>query len=627
MLVEIRLIVVFMALFLLPGCALLAIGNQWRRWTGLQRWIVAIALSIVFYPILFYLLRRWLPALTLGPFKIGLLLLICAVIVVWKLRREWREWFRFDALEWIALAIFGVTMCSRLWIAHHYPYPAWSDSLHHTLITWLTSQNGALPTSLEPHFPIPLQIYHLGLYAIASSVEWLAQVRPHTALLWTAQVLNGLVGIGVYLVLDRKVGRLGAIGGAAVVGLFSHHPGFYVNWGRFTQLAGQTVLLITWLVTVETIALRDQWRSARFGWGLLFSALMMGGMFFLHFRVFLFFALLLLPSLLLLFVRQRTRAEFFQVFAKSILIGLATLLLIAPVFWEAGTYYVEIQRTATQNLNPAEQVQAIEEAFSFDWQSIPHLVAGWWLIRLAAVAALIGLIRRNSLTLLLLIWVALLMLPGYAYLAGFRLLNVTNLGAILILGYLPIGLLIGIAIAELHKLLPERERPRIAYAVAVGVLLVGLPAGWVRAQQVEHYRHFVLPQDVEAMTWIRDNLPEDARFAINTHFWLPNAPHGTDAGYWIPYFTRRGTTASAMLFMIAPPDYRSDVLYASRLAKQLEIDFTTLDSLHEIGVEYIYVGARGNFVGPGLNVEKLAESERVELLYENLGAGVLRILE
>jgi hypothetical protein len=49
-----RLIVVLNAILLFPGWGMLAFSGLWRRWDGLQRWIVAVGLSILGYPVLFY---------------------------------------------------------------------------------------------------------------------------------------------------------------------------------------------------------------------------------------------------------------------------------------------------------------------------------------------------------------------------------------------------------------------------------------------------------------------------------------------------------------------------------------------------------------------------------------------
>ena len=75
---------------------------------------------------------------------------------------------------------------------------------------------------------------------------------------------------------------------------------------------------------------------------------------------------------------------------------------------------------------------------------------------------------------------------------------------------------------------------------------------------------------------------------------------------------------------ISPP-YRQQLLAQSRATEALETDLNALDQLYNLGVEYIYIGARGDFSGPGLQRDFLLLSDWVELLYENKGVIILRI--
>ena len=85
---ELRLLVVLVGMLTLPGWAVLSFADNWRQWRGLQRWIVAVGISIAFYPVLFYGLRSVFPFLTLGPYKMSAPLLGCAVIVGWRMRGQ-----------------------------------------------------------------------------------------------------------------------------------------------------------------------------------------------------------------------------------------------------------------------------------------------------------------------------------------------------------------------------------------------------------------------------------------------------------------------------------------------------------------------------------------------------------
>jgi len=627
--VEWRLLLALTVILLVPGWGILALSDLWRRYSVLQRWILAVALSIAFYPVFFYVLRAIVPWLTLGPYKMATLLLAGGGLIVWRMRKDWMCQFEFDKLEWLALAMIGMTLFTRIWVIREHPYPAWSDSLHHTLLTNLTAQQGQLPITMAPYFPIPLDQYHLGFYSLTATSQWLAQVPAHTALLWTAQILNGLCGIGVYFVLDRRVGRIGAVVGAAVVGLLSHQPAFYVNWGRFTQLSSQTILLISWLVTWEAIG---QWkrpaRKTNLLWSMALSVLLTGAVFLLHFRVAVFYLPLLAISVVWELWEARGKNRVKYVIAGTTAIGMAALLVVSFALISAVPHYVSTATLAVEASQAADTADDVAEAmkgyYEFSQTSWSYLAGHEWLIAVAGLGAVIGLLRRNSLIVISLIWAGILWLLGNAYVIGIPLLNVTNLGAVLIMFYLPIGMIIGASIEVLAACAPQ-WRDHVVKIVATLVLGAGFIGSHARVIDIEPFRYFVTPQDVAAMTWIRENTPEDAVFAVNTHFWLSRSPHGTDAGYWIPYFTGRQTTAGAMLFSLASGEYQSGIAEMSRVVECLEIDNTALEDLYALGVSYIYVGQMGDFSGAGLNVAQLVQAENLTLVYQNAGVSVLQI--
>jgi hypothetical protein len=644
---EFRLVIVLIAMLTLPGWALLTINDSWHRWRGLQRWVVAVGISIACYPVFFYGIRSTLPFLTVGPYKMGVLLLACAVVVGWRMRRHWKEQLTFDRLEWVAIGVFGLTLFTRFWIIRHHPYPAWSDSLHHALLTHLTAVQGKLPTSLEPYFPISLGQYHLGLYSLSATAQGLAQVPAHTALLWTAQVLNGLCGLGVYLVLDRRVGRVGAVVGAAVVGLLSHQPAFYVNWGRFTQLSSQTILLIAWLVTWEAIAVwKLSWPEHKIEilWHTVCAAVLTGAVFLLHFRVAVFCVPLLAMSTVWELWKARQGKRFVPVILGTVAIGSAALIVVTPALWEAMRVYVSMSlglTSSNQSITASEISESIQRYYEFPWSSVPYLAARTWLMVLSAFSIAVGLLKRSKLVIASLLWTLALYLLGNAYILGLPLLSFTNLGAVLVMLYLPIGLVVGAATEEALTLCgprpeshPEqarrvddgpRWRQRTARLVIALVLMAGLVATRARVTEIEPYRYFVTPEDVAAMDWVKENTSPDALFAVNTHFWLPRALHGTDAGYWIPYFTGRQTTAGAMPLNLAEGDYRSRVVEMSRLVEQLEVDNTSLTELRAMGVDYVYIGRKGDFSGPGLSAAQLSQSENVKTLYQKGGVYIFQI--
>jgi len=633
-LTNLRAAVALVGMLTLPGWAMLAFSGLWRRWDGLQRWIVAVGISIAFYPVLFYGARWAIPFLTFGPYKMSAMLLLCASVIGWRMRDHWKEQFAFDRLEWAALGIFGMTLFTRFWIIRDQPYPAWSDSLHHAILTRLTAVQGQLPTTMEPYFPIPLDQYHLGLYSLTATTQWLAQVPAHTALLWTAQVLNGLCGLGVYLVLDRKVGRVGALVGAAVVGLWSHQPAWYVNWGRFTQVAAQTILLIAWLVTWEAIkAWKLPWQKhrAKILWSTAFGALLTGAVFLLHFRVAVFYLPLLAMSIAWELWQARGERKVGRVLCGVSCVSGVALIAVAPALWDAMRVYISAHLAYAQMSQTAlasnEVSETVQRYYQFPWSSLPILAARRWLIWIAGGSLTFALLRRNRLAIALLVWTAALVFMGNSYVLGIPLINFTNLGAVLVMLYLPIGLIVGLAMEEALAFCRLRWRGRVKQAAIALIFIVGFIASHVRVTDIEPYRYFVTPEDVEAMQWIRENTAEDALFAVNTYFWLPQAPHGTDAGYWIPYFTGRRTTAGAMLNHLGVGDHLFRIIKMSQTVEKLEESNGALTGLQALGVDYVYIGLRGDFSGPGLNVHQLKQADSANVIYQNGNVSILRLIQ
>jgi hypothetical protein len=191
--------------------------------------------------------------------------------------------------------------------------------------------------------------------------------------------------------------------------------------------------------------------------------------------------------------------------------------------------------------------------------------------------------------------------------------------------YLPIGLIVGSVAEETLGLGGPCWRKRTAWLMIALVLVAGLMASRVRVTEIEPYRYFVTPEDIAAMDWIKEHTPPDALFAVNTTFWLPTAPHGTDAGYWIPYFTGRHTTAGVMLLSLGGNDYQSRIVELSRLVEQLEDDNAPLTELQAMGVDYVYIGRKGDFSGPGLSAIQLSQSENVKTLYQEDRVYILQI--
>lgn len=643
LLTEVKLFIALAALLLLPGYAFLAVSRFGQEWSRFGRFVLAIGLSVGFYPVLFYNLRFWLPSFQISQWMLGGLLIAFAVVILFSNRASIRKSHEvFKGPSWLGAAAFlvvGLTVLTRLWVAHLYPIPAWADSVHHVLITQLTVQQGQLAASLEPYYPIDLTMYHLGLYSLSASVEWLSGAPSHLSLQWTAQMLNGLCGLGVYLVLAPRVGKVGALTGAIVAGLLSHQPAYYVNWGRYTQIASQTIMLIGWAVVLRKMDLLinpdiplNHWRKRDTLGAVFFAALLSAAIFLLHFRIAALYIALLAVSVPWYFVKAYQQKRIGAMLLYLAAVAAISILFIVPTFWQTLVVYASLRDAQPVITDPTQIAQAAQSYYVFPWSSIPTLTARYWLLVAAGIGTLIGIVRRNSMVIFSLFWVLVMFGIGNAYLLDIALLKVTNMGTILIMLYLPISLLVGAAMGELDgitaTLLKTRENLHDAMQkVAVLLLLVaGFYGAWQRIHDIEIGRYFVQEQDLAAMDWINDNVPKDSTIAVNTIFWLPGTPHGIDAGYWIPYFTKHKITAGPMLLFLAPYEYRIKTIEVSRSVVELENDLAALRTLEQLGHEYIFVGALSRLNATGLSVAQLKESGLVEEVFANGDSTVLRIV-
>ena len=637
MLAALIMVTALCAMLLLPGFALLHLANLHPNRTPLQQTLLATGLGTASWPVLFYTARFLLPGLSIQLPLLLIFLLLCLVINARFLLRNGLRFPKVDRLEWIAVAVFALTFLSRFQFALEFPFPAWSDSLHHTLLTQLTAENGQLPYSLEPYFPNRLDMYHLGLYSLSGPLTILTRQPAHLTLLWTAQFLNAMCGFGIYLILDRYVGRAGAIVGAAVAGLFSVHPALWANWGRFTQLAGVVMAPFAWLMLVDLL----QTARKKIPWRLvMITGFLSAAVFFLHFRVAVFYGLWAIFGCVAAIrnrvlpprrdyesrLRRPAGLAIRRIVFELVGVGAVVLVLVLPVLVGAVEVYLANTAAITvAEVDPGVVEETTRNYFAFPVSVYPYLVAPVWLLWVTAVAALVGLWRRSWVTVTALLWAGALWLLGNAYRLEIAVLNVTNLGAVLIMFYLPIALVCGVGAHNLMQLLPERPRQRMVLGVLCALLAAGAYSSSLRANRIEPERHFVTGDDRAAMRWIEENVPEDAMFAINTYFWLPEFAHGVDAGYWIPYLTGREIMLSSMLSDGAPPAYMAQLLEWAAWTESLETGLDTLDELYADGIEYIYIGATGDFTGPGLRVDHLVQSPDVVVLFEQGDAAVLQI--
>jgi len=630
--VELRTLLTIFVMLIVPGWAILSVTNLWRRFEVIERWILAIGLSISFYPFLYYLTRAILPSVRIGHNKLVVLLVGLFSLTAWMLRKNWRDQFKLGKFAGPFLFILALTLLTRFWLAHNYPYPAWTDALHHILITDLVGTTGSLPFDLQPYAPTTLDQYHLGLYALTGSLQVLADIPAHQALIWMSQAINGLCGLGVFIFLSKKVSPLAGLAGMAVVGLFSFQPALYFSWSRFTQSSSQSVLLIAAFATWEAIgAWKVDWKESRIPALTLtgVSAMLIAGVFLLHFRAAAFLLLLIIIICVYEFgtaIKSKTQA--IRTVIGIATIALLSIVLILPALIPAMDFYVD-RRSApveTAEIEPSEGLQENQYFANYNLESLYAIGAKKWMIGLTLLSILVGVLRKNRVLILITTaWILSLFGIGLLYRLNIPLLAFTNMTGMMIMLYLPIGVIVGTLAEDFWQIFSLEKHENWASLLQWVVLFLAVIAATYRLGEVQNYRQFMTASDEKAMDWIENNTPRDAVFAVHTYYWLPDSPHGSDAGYFIPYYADRETTTSTMISSLGPG--YEEVMLESEAVMSLYSSSPDITALCELGVDYLYDGAKNPFDGSQFNISAIQQAEGVRTIYQDNGILILKLCD
>jgi hypothetical protein len=220
----------------------------------------------------------------------------------------------------------------------------------------------------------------------------------------------------------------------------------------------------------------------------------------------------------------------------------------------------------------------------------------------------------------------LLRLPGSGVITNF---------ALFIAAYIPVAVLVG----DLFGWLADRAgcRPR---ARALLILLVaggGLHWARVRTGDLHVQQHaLALRQDVEAMAWIRENVPQDARFLVNSFFaYGESVIVGSDGGWWMPLLAGRTNTVPPLNYSAEKgprADYRLWINELTRLLQVQGVDHPEMvRELRERGITHVYIGqqqGRVNYGGPHvLSPEVLQRSESYRPVYHQDQVWIFELVE
>jgi len=587
--------------------------------TPAARWGAALGLSLAVVALLWLWIGvlglRWSPlGLSVVYAVIGLAVALRWLTGLWRGPRRWSA-LRPDAHTLALVALLALGLLARLLAARDLLLPQWVDGPHHYTIARVLAEAGQVPASYQPLLPIDAFNYHFGFHALAVTLGWLTGQPLPATFMWLGQVLQGLVPLGAYAAVVALTGRVRAgCLAAACVALISYFPGYYLTWGRFTQLAGTLLLFpalaLAWRVAAGTPgaerARRDGWAEAAL------LGLLAAGLFVTHYAVFVVWVCF--AALAVLFHLRR---------------GLRPMLLAAGVgALLAGPWLLRLG-AAIAEAPLSLAAPAGYNAFPWEYFNRP-LERGW--LTLAGLALAWGLLRRDRPLWLVAAWMALL--GGLVNLGGGNWLVTNNTLAIML--FVPGALVLGWGADRwlthaLNWLSPATGAPspvarRLPWLrpAAGGVMLaaLGLGLGYGAAQGLTTQVNIVNPAtvlvtraDQAALAWVDAHVPASAVFLVNSWEWLNGTWAGSDAGAWLWPLLGRAST-------VPPADYAyGDAAWQAQVSafnRQLR-DVTdaeapaTLALLRGAGVTHVFLGARGGSLQP----EMFLDHPHYRLLYTN----------
>jgi hypothetical protein len=623
-------------LLILPGWGLFS--ASWSSWGGL-RWPeklgLSAGLSLALYPLL--LLWTGIFGLHLGAIYAWLPPLTGLVIILWRNRKWWHVrtftvtnahmFLRANAfgLSWADLVFLVITVLiiwTRFWAIRSLDVPMWGDSYQHTVMAQLLVDHGGLFNSWLPYAELQTFTYHFGFHSAAAIFDWITHLDMSKAVLWVGQLLNILAAIALYP-LAKKVGRSQWAGVVAVLvaGMLSPMPMYYINWGRYTQLAGQVILpgaiFLSW--TALEVRARD-WRLT----GLVWIAL--AGLTLTHYLVAIFASLFFVAYILLRLHSDKART----LFVNSTILLAGVVVLFLP--WFVHVFLGKLPNIFAYYVNAPTKAAStfLQESNAIGNPSF-YLPTILWLFLFLCIAW--GFWRREKSVALIGLWWFLNLLatnPQWLHLPGEGV--ITNF-TLFISSYIPAGLFLGAGFGWLQLSLrrasirPQYPRRKWLYSILL-VLLVTSVGLWNVRQRLGDTQAMssalVTRPDIRAAEWIQENTPQDARFLVNSFFaYGGTLIAGSDGGWWLPLLAKRQTTLPPLTYGSEQGPRIDYIIWVNTLTSEIQDKGIThpdvLALLRERGVGYVYVGQREgrvNYDGPNiLNPDKLISSPLFRLIY------------
>jgi hypothetical protein len=459
----------------------------------------------------------------------------------------------------------------------------------------------------------------------------------HKAVLWMAQIVNNMAVVFLFpLAMRLKRSTWAGAVTLLIAGLLVPMPMYYVNWGRFTQLAGQAILPAAVCFAWAALEREDRsWRLIALTW------LTLAGLALTHYRVTVFAVMFFVAYLVINIFQTSVIKMLLRTFVSSI----GAVFLIAP--WLVHLFDGRLPNVATKIIqesgNQITRKLIISDPIGNPENYLPLLI--WLLIPLILGWRLWSRDRKIA---LLGIWWYLIYLaanPHMLNLPGTRLL--TNF-MVFIAAYIPASLLIGSAFGHLvsnyfQPIQMEKDESRETYGVGVKLagitllIIVIASALWgarVRLWDVDLPTHaLVTHPDMRAYAWTRQNTPDDSSFLINSFLiYGDTAIVGADGGWWLPLLAHREVNVPPLNYTSEQgphPEFHEWVILPTSEISNKGIDHPdVLALLKERNTTHIYIGQQQGRVNNNyvINISTLIASPHFTPIYHQDRVWIFKII-
>jgi hypothetical protein len=514
---------------------------------------------------------------------IGLLLVLCAGLALAGLIRCKIQFSkdRFWGLA-IGLALFLLVIAWRLFQARDLIMPNWVDSQHHYLIIKVILENGGLPATLAPYLDQPFY-YHYGFHATTALFTALSGLPIERAMLVFGQVLNATIALSIYDLGKTLWQDWRPAAAAALLAAFATRmPAYYLSWGRYTLTIGLVLLPLALALAIRLmkppVHKADTFTLALLTAGVLLSHYFTGVLlsFFLVILALVFF----LPRLKILFTAA----------VQSWRVGAGALLGLAlAVPWLLRVARFSSLSTGVQSNLPESIAGALEspETARYIWQLLSP-ASNHWLLLPAAAGLIWALVRKERIAFA--IWTLLLSLLTLPWSLTLRPFRQDHFAIVL---FLPVTLYAGWFFLRVGRLAARWLKRRWVVLALAGLCVAGLIT-WsfpLSSNIVNPVTTFVTADDLDALDWVREHTPEDARFFINTTYWQSGIYRGVDGGGWLLPYTGRWAIVPTAFYGFSPDRQTNQQLvdWGREANKITTCDADFWDLVDEANLSWIYL--------------------------------------